>query len=52
MIPDVRVYEQFDDVCAGMDCVGRKLVDFDVDFTKIYLGNCQMVSAACKRIIV
>ena len=32
LIPAVRVYEQFDDVCAGMDCVGRKLVDFDVDF--------------------
>lgn len=37
LIPTVRVYEQFDDVCAGMDCVGRKLVDFDVDFTRIYL---------------
>ena len=37
LIPDVRVYEQFDDVCAGMDCVGRKLVEFDVNFTRIYL---------------
>ena len=37
LIPAVRVYEQFDDVCAGMDCIGRKLVDFDVDFTRIYL---------------
>ncbi len=37
LIPDVRVYDQFDDVCAGMDCVGRKLVDFDVDFTRIYM---------------
>ncbi|WP_051207802.1 alpha/beta hydrolase [Butyrivibrio sp. AE3006] len=37
LIPNVRVYEQFDDVCAGMDCVGRKLVEFDVDFTRIYL---------------
>lgn len=37
LIPDVRVYEQLDDVCAGMDCVGRKLVEFDVDFTRIYL---------------
>ena len=36
LIPDVRVYEQFDDVCAGMDCIGRKLVEFDVDFTRIY----------------
>ena len=38
LIPAVRVYEQFDDVCAGMDCVGRKLVDFNVDFTRIYLA--------------
>ena len=37
LIPDVRVYEQFDDVCAGMNCIGRKLVDFDVDFTRIYM---------------
>ncbi len=37
LIPDVRVYEQFDDVCAGMDGVGRKLVEYDVDFTRVYL---------------
>ena len=37
LIPAVRVYEQFDDVCAGMDCIGRKLVEFDVDFTRIYM---------------
>ena len=37
LIPAVRVYEQFDDVCAGMDCIGSKLVDFVVDFTRIYL---------------
>ena len=37
LIPEVRVYEQFDDVCAGMDCIGRKLVDFDIDFTRIYM---------------
>ena len=37
LIPDVRVYEQFDDVCAGMNCIGRKLVDFDVDLTRVYL---------------
>ena len=37
LIPAVREYEQFDDVCAGMDCIGSKLVDFDVDFTRIYL---------------
>jgi len=37
IVPKVRVYEQFDDVCAGMDCVGRKLIDFDVDITRIYM---------------
>ena len=37
LIPAVRVYEQFDDVCAGMDCIGKKLVEFDVDFTRIYM---------------
>jgi acetyl esterase/lipase len=37
LIPEIRVYEQFDDVCAGMDLVGRKLVEFDVDFTRIYM---------------
>lgn len=37
LVPDVKVYEQFDDVCAGMDCVGRKLVDFNVDFRKIFV---------------
>ena len=37
LIPAIRVYEQFDDVCAGMDCIGKKLVDFDVDFTRIYI---------------
>ena len=37
LIPAIRVYEQFDDVCAGMDCIGRKLVDFDVDFTRMYM---------------
>ena len=34
LIPDVRVYEQFDDVCAGMDCVGRKLAVFFVSWRK------------------
>lgn len=37
LIPDVKVYEQFDDVCAGMDCVGRKLVDFDVDLRRVFM---------------
>ena len=38
LVPAVRVYEQFDDVCAGMDCIGQKLVDFNVDFTRIYIA--------------
>ncbi len=38
LVPEVRVYEQFDDICAGMDCVGRKLIDFNVDITRIYLA--------------
>ena len=37
LIPAVKVYEQLDDVCAGMDCVGAKLVDFNVDFRRIYM---------------
>lgn len=37
LIPNVRVYEQFDDICSGMDCIGRMLVDFDVDFSRIYM---------------
>ena len=37
LIPDVRVYEQFDDICSGMDRIGRMLVDYDVDFTRIYM---------------
>ena len=37
LIPDVRVYEQFDDVCAGMDCVQQKLAEYDVDSNRIYV---------------
>ena len=37
LVPEVKVYEQFDDVCAGMDCVGAKLVEFDVDFSRIFM---------------
>ncbi len=29
--------EQLDDVCAGLDLVGRELVNYDVDFTRIFL---------------
>ena len=37
LAPGVSACEQLDDVCAGMDCIGRKLVDFNVDFTRIFL---------------
>ena len=37
LVPMVQVYEQFDDVCAGMDTVGKKLIDFNVDLMHIYL---------------
>ena len=38
LVPDVRVYEQFDDVCSGMDIVGRMLPDFDVDYRRIFMA--------------
>lgn len=37
LAPRANVAEQLDDVCAGMDLVGRRLVEFDVDFTRMYL---------------
>ena len=37
LAPQATIWEQFDDVCAGMDHVGRMLVDYDVDFSRIFL---------------
>ena len=37
LAPKATIMQQFDDVCAGMDFVGRMLVDFDVDFTRMFL---------------
>lgn len=37
LAPRANACEQLDDVCAGMDLVGRKLVDFNVDLTRIFL---------------
>ena len=37
LVPRANVCEQLDDVCAGMDLIGKKLVDFNVDFTRIFL---------------
>ena len=35
--PRANVSEQLDDVCAGMDAIGRHLIDFEVDFGRIFL---------------
>ena len=37
LVPRANVCEQLDDVCAGMDLIGRKLVDFNVDFTRMFM---------------
>ncbi len=37
LAPRANVGQQLDDVCAGLDIVGRKLVNYDVDFDRIYL---------------
>lgn len=37
LAPRANSAEQLDDVCAGMDLVGRRLVDFNVDFTRMFL---------------
>ena len=37
LAPRATVCEQFDDICAGMDYVGRKLVKYNVDFTRVFM---------------
>ena len=37
LLPQATIAQQFDDVCAGMDLVGQMLVDYDVDFSRIFL---------------
>jgi acetyl esterase/lipase len=37
LAPKANICEQLDDVCAGLDRVGRMLVDYDVDFSRIFL---------------
>ena len=37
LAPKATIMQQFDDVCAGMDRVGEMLVDYDVDFSRIFL---------------
>ena len=38
LAPRANAAEQLDDICAGMDLVGRRLVDFDVDFSRMFLA--------------
>lgn len=38
LVPRANICEELDDVCAGMDLIGRRLVDFDVDFTRVFLA--------------
>ena len=37
LAPKATIMQQFDDVCAGMDHVGKMLVDYDVDFSRVFL---------------
>ncbi len=37
LAPRANVSEQLDDVCAGMDAIARHLIDFEVDFGRIFL---------------
>ena len=38
LAPQVNVCMQLDDVCTGLDLVGRMLVDYDVDFDRIFMS--------------
>ena len=37
LAPRANSAQQLDDICAGMDFVGQRLVDFNVDFTRMFL---------------
>ena len=37
LAPRANACEQLDDVCAGMDLIGRMLVDYNVDFWRMFL---------------
>lgn len=37
LFPAVSIYQQIADVCAGMDFVGEYLLNYDVDYTRLYL---------------
>ncbi|MCQ2420906.1 MAG: AMP-binding protein, partial [Clostridia bacterium] len=38
LAPRASIAQALDDVCAGLDLVGEKLVDFDVDFNRVFLA--------------
>lgn len=37
LAPKADIGQQLDDVCSGMDHVGRMLVDYDVDFSRMFM---------------
>jgi acetyl esterase/lipase len=37
LAPRATLCEQLDDICAGLDYVGQKIVDYDVDFTRMFM---------------
>ncbi len=37
LAPRANCAQQLDDVCAGMDLIGRELVNYDVDFSRVFL---------------
>lgn len=38
LIPQANVCEELDDICAGLDTVGRLLHDYDLDYTRFFLA--------------
>lgn len=38
LAPRANVCMELDDICAGLDLVGQKLVDYDVDFNRIFIA--------------
>lgn len=38
LLPAVSVYDQFDDISAGMDVVGKKILEYNVNPFRIYLA--------------
>ena len=38
LVPQANVCEELDDICAGLDTVGRLLHDYDLDYTRFFLA--------------